>query len=47
MIIALVHYDAPLEEVDRIVTEHRAYLAQYYAEKRSSFPVAKTRRSAA
>lgn len=37
MIIALVHYDAPLEEVDRFVAEHRAYLAGLYAEKKTIF----------
>ena len=37
MIIALVHYDAPLEEVDRFLVEHRAYLAKFYAEKKVVF----------
>lgn len=34
MIIALIHYDAPLEEVDRFVAEHRAYLSKFYDEKK-------------
>ncbi len=37
MIIALVHYDAPLEEVDRFLVEHRAYLAKFYAENKVIF----------
>ncbi len=37
MIIALVHYEAPLEEVDRFLVEHRAYLAKFYAGKKIVF----------
>lgn len=37
MIIALVHYDASLEEVDKFVAAHRAYLAGLYAEKKVIF----------
>lgn len=35
MIIALVHYTVPLEEVDRVLADHRAYLAKLYAEKKT------------
>lgn len=37
MIIALVHYDVPLEEVDRFLVAHRTYLAQFYAAKKIIF----------
>ena len=37
MILAIVHYKAPLEEVDRHVPDHRAFLAKYYAEKKVVF----------
>lgn len=37
MIIALVHYVAPLEEVDQFVTEHRAYLGKFYDENKIVF----------
>ncbi len=34
MIIAIVHYTAPLEEVDKYLVAHRAYLGKFYAEKK-------------
>lgn len=37
MIIALVHYEASLEEVDQYVAEHRAYLSQFYADRKVIF----------
>ncbi len=30
MVVVLVHYVKPLEEVDRLVPSHKAFLAEYY-----------------